>query len=61
MIDLTVKFEITAADILKLQGHQSPSSFQGKKIKCNAGATSGLLTETFKNEGLFVLHGLERI
>lgn len=61
MIDLNVKFEITAVDTLKLQRHQSPSSFQGRKVKCNADATSGPLTETFKNEGLFVLHGFERI
>lgn len=41
VIDLSVRFEITAVDSLKLQGHLSPSSFQGRKIKCHAVTTSG--------------------
>lgn len=61
MIDLSVRFEITAVDSLKLQGHLSPSSSQGRKIKCHAVTTSGPLTEAFKNEGLFVPRRFERI
>lgn len=60
MIDLSVRSEITAVDSLKLQGHLSPSSFQGRKIKHHAVTTSSPLTEAFKNEGPSPLRGFER-